>query len=135
MRTVYICWLWRRLTGLSVRLCFLLQLKEKVLQRQQGSYILTVEAGRQLLLSADSRAEVALQAELTDIQERWKHASICLDDQKKELATLLKVNLTHCQQFVEHREPQWTLKRCYKCFCIVGASLCALVFSKVTPVL
>uniref|UniRef100_UPI0037E92F69 nesprin-1 isoform X2 n=1 Tax=Semicossyphus pulcher TaxID=241346 RepID=UPI0037E92F69 len=66
------------------------QLKEKVLQRQQGSYILTVEAGRQLLLSADSRAEVALQAELTDIQERWKHASVCLDEQKKELATLLK---------------------------------------------
>ena len=79
------------LTGL----CFLLQLKEKVLQRQQGSYILTVEAGRQLLLSADSRAEVALQAELTDIQERWKHASVCLDDQKKDLATLLKVKQTH----------------------------------------
>uniref|UniRef100_UPI003AAF302D nesprin-1-like n=1 Tax=Centroberyx gerrardi TaxID=166262 RepID=UPI003AAF302D len=66
------------------------QLKEKVLQRQQGSYILTVEAGRQLLLSADSRAEMALQGELTDIQERWKHASICLDEQKRELATLLK---------------------------------------------
>ncbi|XP_032356678.1 nesprin-1 isoform X1 [Etheostoma spectabile] len=66
------------------------QLREKVLQRQQGSYIVTVEAGKQLLLSADSRAEVALQAELTDIQERWKHASSCLDEQKKELATLLK---------------------------------------------
>jgi len=63
-----------------------------VLQRQQGSYILTVEAGRQLLLSADSRAEVALQAELTDIQERWKHANICLEEQNKKLATLLRVN-------------------------------------------
>lgn len=80
-----------------------------MLQRQQGSYILTVEAGRQLLLSADSRAEVALQAELTEIQERWKHASICLDEQKKELATLLKVNQANCQQLVECRKPQETL--------------------------
>jgi len=72
------------------------QLKEKVLQRQQGSYILTVEAGRQLLLSADSRAELALQTELTDIQERWRHASVCLDEQRKELATLLRVNRTRC---------------------------------------
>lgn len=71
------------------------QLKEKVLQRQQGSYILTVEAGRQLLLSADSRAEVALQAELTEIQERWKHASACLEEQKKELTTLVKVEETN----------------------------------------
>lgn len=81
-----------------------------MLQRQQGSYILTVEAGRQLLLSADSRAEVALQTELTEIQERWKHASICLDEQKKEYATLLKVNKTNCQLVVEYRELQETLK-------------------------
>ncbi|KAK7904600.1 hypothetical protein WMY93_017207 [Mugilogobius chulae] len=66
------------------------QLKEKVLHRQQGSYILTVEAARQLLLSADGRAEVDLQAELTDIQERWKQATVCLEEQKKELAILLK---------------------------------------------
>ncbi|KAJ0062831.1 hypothetical protein NL108_008118 [Boleophthalmus pectinirostris] len=66
------------------------QLKEKVLQRQQGSYILTVEAGRQLLLSADGRAEGALQAELTEIQERWKQATVCLEEQRKELAILLK---------------------------------------------
>lgn len=77
-----------------------------MLQRQQGSYILTVEAGRQLLLSADNRAEVALQTELTGIQEQWKHASICLDEQKKELATLLKVE--NCQQ--EYKEPQGTMK-------------------------
>lgn len=69
-----------------------MQLKEKVFQRQQGSYILTVEAGRQLLLSADHRAEVALQAELTEIQEQWKHTSVCLEEQKKDLATLLKVS-------------------------------------------
>lgn len=62
-----------------------------MLQRQQGSYILTVEAGRQLLLSADNRAEVVLQAELTEIQEQWKHTNVCLDEQKKDLATLLKV--------------------------------------------
>lgn len=80
-----------------------------MLQRQQGSYILTVEAGRQLLLSADSRAEVALQAELTEIQDRWKHASVCLDEQKKELATLLKVNQTNYQQLVEYEEPQGRL--------------------------
>ncbi|KAJ0008745.1 hypothetical protein NQD34_016160 [Periophthalmus magnuspinnatus] len=66
------------------------QLKEKVLQRQQGSYILTVEAGRQLLLSADSPAEGALQAELTDIQERWKQATVCLEEQRKQLVILLK---------------------------------------------
>lgn len=69
-------------------------MKEKVLQHQQGSYILTVEAGRQLLLSADSRAEVTLQAELTDVQERWKQTSIRLEQQKKELSTLLKVKTT-----------------------------------------
>jgi len=67
------------------------QLKEKVVQRQQGSYILTVEAGRQLLLSADSRAEVALQAELTLIQDGWRHANASLDTHKRALATLLKV--------------------------------------------
>ncbi|XP_061651777.1 nesprin-1 isoform X12 [Phyllopteryx taeniolatus] len=66
------------------------QLKEKVLQRQQGSYILTVEAGRQLLLSADGRAEAALQAELTDIQQRWKRASGSLEEMRRELSTLLK---------------------------------------------
>lgn len=71
-------------------------MKEKVLQRQQGSYILTVEAGRQLLLSADSRAEATLQAELTDVQERWKQTSIRLEEQKKELSTLLKVKQTVC---------------------------------------
>ncbi|XP_038626046.1 nesprin-1 isoform X2 [Tachyglossus aculeatus] len=67
-----------------------IQLKEKVLLRQQGSYILTVEAGKQLLLSADSGAEAALQAELTEIQDRWKSASTRLDQQKKKLSFLLK---------------------------------------------
>ncbi|KTF84425.1 hypothetical protein cypCar_00008835, partial [Cyprinus carpio] len=67
-----------------------LQLREKVLLRQQGSYILTVEAGRQLLLSADTRAEATLQEELLDIQERWRHANIRLEEQKKELAVLLR---------------------------------------------
>jgi hypothetical protein len=70
------------------------QIKEKVLQRQQGSYILTVEAGKQLLLSADSRAEVSLQGELTDIQERWRHATICLEEQRRELDKLDKVHCT-----------------------------------------
>lgn len=86
-----------------------------MLQRQQGSYILTVEAARQLLLSADSRAEVALQAELTDIQERWKHANISLEEQKKELAILLKVTQANCQQH-EYSGPQGLLKGHYKCF-------------------
>ncbi|XP_041038918.1 nesprin-1-like isoform X3 [Carcharodon carcharias] len=66
------------------------QLKEKVLQRQQGSYILTVEAGKQLLLSADSGAEAALQAELTDVQEQWRAANIHLEEQRKQLNILLK---------------------------------------------
>lgn len=64
-----------------------------MLQRQQGSYILTVEAGRQLLLSADSCAEVDLQAELSNIQEQWKHACSHLEEQKKALTTLLKVKI------------------------------------------
>ncbi|XP_010123998.1 PREDICTED: LOW QUALITY PROTEIN: nesprin-1-like, partial [Chlamydotis macqueenii] len=66
------------------------QLKEKVLLRQQGSYILTVEAGKQLLLSADSGAEAALQTELTEIQEHWNIASTQLEQQKKQLVLLLK---------------------------------------------
>lgn len=73
--------------------CYYFQLKEKVLLRQQGSYILTVEAGKQLLLSADSGAEAALQTELTEIQERWKIASTQLEQQKKQLALLLKVSV------------------------------------------
>ncbi|XP_062858462.1 nesprin-1 isoform X4 [Trichomycterus rosablanca] len=67
-----------------------IQLKERVLQRQQGSYILAVEAGRQLLLSADAQAEALLQDELTDLQERWRSTSIHLDQRKKELLSLLK---------------------------------------------
>lgn len=82
-----LCWL----LAPPVDALLILQLREKVLQRQQGSYILTVEAGRQLLLSADTRAEAALQEELLDIQERWRHANICLEEQKKELAVLLRV--------------------------------------------
>ncbi|XP_068533202.1 nesprin-1 isoform X7 [Anas acuta] len=66
------------------------QLKEKVVLRQQGSYILAVEAGKQLLLSADSGAEAALQTELTEIQEGWKIASTQLEEQKKQLALILK---------------------------------------------
>ncbi|ELK26490.1 Nesprin-1 [Myotis davidii] len=66
------------------------QFKEKVFLRQQGSYILTMEAGKQLLLSADSGAQAALQAELTEIQEKWKAASVRLEEQKKKLAFLLK---------------------------------------------
>uniref|UniRef100_A0A480VEC9 Nesprin-1 isoform X8 n=1 Tax=Sus scrofa TaxID=9823 RepID=A0A480VEC9_PIG len=66
------------------------QFKEKVFLRQQGSYILTVEAGKQLLLSADSGAEAALQAELAETQEKWKSASVHLEEQKKKLAFLLK---------------------------------------------
>ncbi|XP_072437484.1 nesprin-1-like isoform X15 [Chiloscyllium punctatum] len=66
------------------------QLKEKVLQRQQGSYILTVEAGKQLLLSADTEVEATLQAELTDIQEQWRAANIHLEEQRKQLNLLLK---------------------------------------------
>lgn len=89
---------------------FSFQLKEKVLQRQQGSYILTVEAGRQLLLSADNQAEVALQVELTDIQEQWKHTSIRLDKQKKELTTLLKV------RFAGSSSSTWILYPFYNLF-------------------
>lgn len=75
------------------RNCLYLQLKEKVLLRQQGSYILAVEAGKQLLLSADSGAEAALQAELTEIQERWKKVSTQLEEQKKQVTLLLKVSI------------------------------------------
>lgn len=68
-----------------------LQMREKVVLRQQGSYILTVETGRQLLLSADSRAEASLQDELMYIQERWRLANSRLEEQKKELVGLLRV--------------------------------------------
>ncbi|XP_016311636.1 nesprin-1-like isoform X6 [Sinocyclocheilus anshuiensis] len=67
-----------------------IQLKERVLQRQQGSYILTVEAGRQLLLWADARTEASLHTELTDVQERWRSINIRLDERKKELLSLLR---------------------------------------------
>lgn len=66
-----------------------------MLQRQQGGYILTVEAGRSLLLSADTRAESTLQTELMEIQERWRHAHHRLDQQRRELHGLLKVSLNY----------------------------------------
>lgn len=74
-------------------LSLLLQLRERMLQRQQGGYILTVEAGRSLLLSADARAESTLQTELMEIQERWRHAHHRLDQQRRELHGLLKVRI------------------------------------------
>lgn len=52
---------------------------------------MAVEAGRQLLLSADAQAEALLQEELTELQEQWRSASIRLDRRKKELLSLLKV--------------------------------------------
>lgn len=67
-----------------------MQLKEKVLLRQQGSYILTVEGGKQLLLCADGETEASLQNELAEIQERWKLANLRLEEQKKQLTLLLK---------------------------------------------
>ncbi|XP_031731325.1 nesprin-1 isoform X8 [Anarrhichthys ocellatus] len=74
-----------------------IQLRERVLQRRQGGYILTVEAGRSLLLSADDRAESTLQTELMDIQERWRHAHHRLDQQRRELHGLLK-NWERCEK-------------------------------------
>lgn len=53
---------------------------------------MTVEAGRSLLLSADTQAESTLQTGLMEIQERWRHAHHRLDQQRKELLALLKVS-------------------------------------------
>ncbi|XP_057678025.1 nesprin-1 isoform X5 [Corythoichthys intestinalis] len=78
----------------------LLQLRERVLQRQQGGYIVTVEAGRSLLLSADAQAESTLQTELMEIQERWRHAHQRLDQQRKELHSLLK-NWERCEKGID----------------------------------
>ncbi|XP_026197444.1 nesprin-1 isoform X3 [Anabas testudineus] len=77
-----------------------IQLRERVLQRQQGGYILTVEAGRSLLLSADASAESTLQTELMEIQERWRHAHHRLDQQKRELHGLLK-NWERCEKGID----------------------------------
>lgn len=68
-----------------------MQQRERVLRRQQGSYILTVEAGMSLLLSADAVAESSLQTELMEIQERWRHAHHRLDQRRRELQGLIKV--------------------------------------------
>ncbi|XP_027896443.1 nesprin-1 isoform X8 [Xiphophorus couchianus] len=77
-----------------------IQLRERVLQRQQGVYILTVEAGRSLLLSADVRAESTLQTELMEIHDRWKHSHDRLNEQKKELHALLK-NWELCEKGID----------------------------------
>ncbi|XP_071335456.1 nesprin-1 isoform X2 [Trachinotus anak] len=77
-----------------------IQLRERVLQRQQGGYILTVEAGRSLLLSADARAESTLQTELMEIQERWRHTHHRLDQQRRELHGLLK-NWDRCEKGID----------------------------------
>uniref|UniRef100_A0A3B4FY37 KASH domain-containing protein n=1 Tax=Pundamilia nyererei TaxID=303518 RepID=A0A3B4FY37_9CICH len=77
-----------------------IQLRERVLQRQQGGYILTVEAGRSLLLSADAKAESTLQTELMEIQERWRHAHHRLDQQRRQLQGLLK-NWERCEKGID----------------------------------
>ncbi|TWW68818.1 Nesprin-1 Enaptin KASH domain-containing protein 1 [Takifugu flavidus] len=74
-----------------------IQQRERVLHRQQGSYILTVEAGMSLLLSADAVSESSLQAELMEIQERWRHAHHRLDQQRRELQGLIK-NWERCEK-------------------------------------
>ncbi|XP_013867052.1 nesprin-1 isoform X3 [Austrofundulus limnaeus] len=74
-----------------------IQLRERALQRQQGVYILTIEAGRSLLLSADVPSESTLQTELMEIQERWRHAHHHLDQQRRELHGLLK-NWERCEK-------------------------------------
>lgn len=71
-----------------------------------------MEAGKQLLLSADSGAEAVLQAELTEIQERWMIVSTQLEQQKKQLALLLKVSVQFLLYFfskfvISHCEPWW----------------------------
>ena len=50
-----------------------------------------MEAGRSLLLSADTEAETTLQTELMEIQDKWRHAHHHLDHQRRELHGLLKV--------------------------------------------
>ncbi|XP_061127011.1 nesprin-1-like isoform X2 [Syngnathus typhle] len=77
-----------------------IQLRERVLKRQQGGYILTVEAGRSLLLSADGQAESTLQTELMEVQDRWRHAHQRLDQQRKELHALLK-NWERCEEGID----------------------------------
>ncbi|XP_028253699.1 nesprin-1 [Parambassis ranga] len=77
-----------------------IHLRERVLQRQQGGYILTVEAGRSLLLSADAKAESTLQTELMEIQERWRHAHHRLEQQRRELHGLLK-NWERCEKGID----------------------------------
>ncbi|KAL2082207.1 hypothetical protein ACEWY4_022025 [Coilia grayii] len=67
-----------------------IQVKERLLQRQQSNYVLAVDAGRQLLLSVDSRSEARLQAELAEVQEQWRTTILRLDEKKKELHALLK---------------------------------------------
>lgn len=49
-----------------------------------------------LLLSADAVSESSLQAELMEIQERWRHAHHRLDQQRRELQGLIKVWLFQC---------------------------------------
>ncbi|XP_053736179.1 nesprin-1 isoform X10 [Synchiropus splendidus] len=78
----------------------LLQLKERVLQRQQGGYILTVETGRSLLLTADAKAESSLQTELMEIQDKWRHAHHRLEQQRREMHSLLK-NWERCEKGID----------------------------------
>ncbi|CAL9692474.1 unnamed protein product [Knipowitschia caucasica] len=77
-----------------------IQLRERVLHRQQGVYILTVEAGRSLLMSADAQAESRLQTELMEIQDKWRHAHQRLDQQRRELHGLLK-NWDRCEKGID----------------------------------
>ena len=107
-----------------------------MLQRQQGGYILTVEAGRSLLLSADARAESTLQTELMEIQERWRHAHHRLDRQRRELQGLLKVRQKYSRN---NREASFILilwfieisatHSCmFKCLCSLACSVRKAIF-------
>ncbi|XP_068610253.1 nesprin-1 [Brachionichthys hirsutus] len=72
-------------------------LDQSQLRERQGGYMLTVVAGRSLLLSADAAAESSLQTTLMEIQERWRHAQHRLDQQRRGLQGLLK-NWERCEK-------------------------------------
>ncbi|XP_063044606.1 nesprin-1-like isoform X4 [Engraulis encrasicolus] len=71
-----------------------IQVCERSLKRQQGGYILAMEAGRQLLHWEGPNGEETLLndvgAELAELQEQWRSVTLALDARKRQLHALLK---------------------------------------------
>ncbi|XP_067894582.1 nesprin-2-like [Heterodontus francisci] len=65
--------------------------RERNLQRHNSCYVRTLEAGRELLSTADSQTQALLEGQVRQLQEAWESTSSQLKDKRIELTNIEKV--------------------------------------------